>query len=113
MVKIRQIQVYLKTANISGAGTDGSVYLGIAGREFNLDLPNHDDNKQGVEEYYQIDELGQSNVSNPKYNNTTSPQIAIEDVDKLPVYIRFEPHGSNSDWCFQYAKVLAESISNN
>jgi hypothetical protein len=110
MEKIKLINVILKTANIKDAGTDGDVFLGIGGREFNLDN-SYDDRKKGAKDDYQIGPLGQSKVNNPENNNTTSPQIQTEDIDKFPVYIRFEPHGSGPDWCLEYAKMWTVSVS--
>jgi hypothetical protein len=37
MVKMRQIIVKIKTGDLSGAGTNGKIHLGIEGREFRLD----------------------------------------------------------------------------
>ena len=55
MTKIEKILVEVKTGSSSGAGTDGYVYLGIAGREFLLDT-RHDDfekpkSTQGTEQF--------------------------------------------------------------
>ena len=41
MVEINQIIVKIKTSNEVAAGTNGKIYLGIGGREFRLDKPGN------------------------------------------------------------------------
>jgi hypothetical protein len=43
MADITRIEVTTKTGDAPFAGTDGGVYLALGGREFCLDIENHDD----------------------------------------------------------------------
>jgi hypothetical protein len=43
MVKVDTIFVRLKTGDEDGAGTDGDVYLGIRGTEFQIDKSDRND----------------------------------------------------------------------
>ena len=42
MPQINSIQLHLQTGDLSGAGTDGDVYLGVCGREFSIDTTSDD-----------------------------------------------------------------------
>ncbi|WP_328492637.1 hypothetical protein OHS59_07710 [Streptomyces sp. NBC_00414] len=48
MADITQIVAKIETASVGGADSDSNVYLGIAGREFNLASPDVDDFAQGA-----------------------------------------------------------------
>jgi hypothetical protein len=95
MADINRIDVLIATASGSGSGTDGNVYIGVAGREFYIDSAQ-DDFEEGDSFTYV---LGQgANVLNAGLNDPRSPQLSTFDVDRWPVYLRFEPAGDNADW---------------
>lgn len=114
MASITGILCQVITGNISGAGTDGSVYLGIGGREFRLDS-SQDDYEQGSWREYI---LGRA----PLEPNLPSPQIRVnekdrndprvgfaldtENLNRTPVYIRFEPRSSGDNWNLSFATAL-------
>jgi hypothetical protein len=95
MANITRIDVRLATSNRSGAGTDGDVYIGVAGREFNLDTAA-DDFEGGSDRTYILGEG--ANVRNASRNDPRSPQLDTANVDRFPVYLRFEPRGEGPNW---------------
>lgn len=78
-------------------GTDGKVYLGLGGREFRLN--------SGVDDFIAnsapttfVFGLG-STVNNSPDNDPRSPfPLTTENVDKYPIYIRFEPSSDTDIW---------------
>lgn len=105
MAKVERIDVTLKTGNVAEAQSNGQVYLFIGGREFNLKQPPpHDDRKQGAEDTYHLGKNG--NVENPKQNDPTALlPLTTEDVDKFPVWLRFEPEDRTDHWNLEKAGV--------
>jgi hypothetical protein len=103
MSAITQIKAVIHTGDRNGAGTDGTVYLGICGREFKLGRSDVDDfERSSHREYF----LGTSaNVEDATFNDPRSPQLDTADTDRYPVYIRFEPSGDSPDWDFDGAEV--------
>lgn len=95
MADITRIDVRLVTSNRSGAGTDGDVYIGVAGREFNLDTTANDF-ERGSDRTYVLG-VG-ANIKNASRNDPRNPQLDTDDVDRFPVYLRFEPRGSGPNW---------------
>jgi hypothetical protein len=96
MIAVRTILVRIKTER---QGSDGIVYLGIGGTEFMIDSndPDIDDFEPFSDRTYWMGEKpvilpsgSQENYGNPDYNNPLRPyQIFTENLDKFPVYIRF------------------------
>jgi|SRR6185503_8192607 len=103
MSAITQIKATIHTGNRNDAGTDGSVYLGICGREFHLGIDDVNDFVKGkTQDYF----LGSgSNVERPTFNDPRSPQLDTTDADRYPVYIRFEPQGDSPAWNLESASV--------
>ena len=101
MADLTRIDITIQTGNAEGAGTDGEVYLGICGREFHCDSKANDF-ERGSKRTYTFG-TG-SNVLSKNRNDPRKPQLAIEDVDLFPLYIRFEQL-SNSDWNLQFASL--------
>ena len=99
MVNIRRIDLRLYTANRSKAGTDGEVYLGMAGREFNIDSTGNDF-ERGSDRIYTLG-VG-ANIKRPDNNDPRKPQLKTEDLAKYPVYLRFEPKGSGPNWNLEW-----------
>ncbi|QKW09257.1 hypothetical protein HUT18_25615 [Streptomyces sp. NA04227] len=98
MAAITKIDAYVYTADVANAGTNGWVYLGIAGREFHLDS-TEDDFEQGKVFTYTLGDG--ANVKDPAYNDPRSPQLDTDDLDRYPAYLRFEPAGSDPAWCLE------------
>jgi hypothetical protein len=114
MANITGILCQVLTGNVSGAGTDGNVYLGVAGREFRLDSSKDDFERKSWREYI----MG----AGPLEPNLPAPQIRVTNPDKndprkgfpldtdnlnrAPVYIRFEPENSDDNWNLKFAAAL-------
>lgn len=99
---IKSFTVTIKTGDTEGAGTDGHVYLGICGREFFLDSPANDFERGSTFTF----KLGVgANILNKSLNDPAKPQLKSENLDKYPVYIRFEPLDERSDWNITYVNV--------
>jgi hypothetical protein len=111
--QIVEIQVGTETANINGAGTDASIYLGIGGREFNLDNPSRNNFERNQEDAFVFGDRSISNVVFPEGNNPRDPQLTMDDVDRFPVYIRMSDVGNHSrpfnfpadEWIVDYVRV--------
>jgi hypothetical protein len=103
---VTRIEVRLKTGNVDGAGTDCRVYLGIGGREFNLDIRDVDDRKKNSNNVHALGEVG--NVFLSAENDPRTPlALTVEDTSRHPVYIRMSdrcgfPAGG---WNLDYAEV--------
>ena len=105
MAPIVRIDARITTGNRAGAGTDGTVYLGLCGREFKLDSAVNDF-EQGSDRTYILGEGGGagSSVTNPAGNDPRFPQLDTANLD-LPKYVRFEPSGNNPDWNLEFASA--------
>jgi hypothetical protein len=102
MANIIRIDVHVTTGTAGGAGTDGEVYIGIAGREFYIDIA-YDDFEQGSDRIYILGDG--ANIRYEDYNDPCNPQLDTADVDRFPVYLRFEPRGDDANWNLDYIKV--------
>jgi PLAT/LH2 domain-containing protein len=102
MAQIESIQVNINTGDESGAGTDGSIYVGLAGREFHLDT-SADDFERGSSHKYVLG-VG-SDVVNPAVNDPRKQFMQVEDVDAFPIYVRFEPNNDGDNWNLARADV--------
>jgi hypothetical protein len=102
MANINRINVLIVTANASGAGTDGSVYLGVCGREFHTDT-NSDDFERNSSRSYVFGEG--TNVNNASTNDPRHPALFTEDIDKFPIYIRFNPKSGSDSWILDRVSV--------
>ena len=106
MAKITGILCQIITGDVSGAGTDGRVYLGLGGREFCMNSTADENERDSWREYV----MGRG----PVEPNLPAPQVRVLEGDqndprvgfpldtaqliRTPVYIRFEPVGSNANW---------------
>ena len=88
MTAITRIDAQIHTATDALAGTDGDVYIGIGGREFNADSSDNDF-EPGSNPIYTFGDG--HNVLFPDTNDPRNPQLDTADVNKFPVYVRFEP----------------------
>jgi hypothetical protein len=105
---ITRIELRLFTANRSGAGTDGDVFLGVGGREFFVDSAGDvNDFERGNDRTYVFGDG--ADVARPEQNDPRSPwQLTLDDWRLAPRYIRFEP---GSDWDVERADVTIKFSS--
>jgi hypothetical protein len=102
MADITQIQLRLKTPNGEGVGTDGDVFLGIAGREFYIDEDRDDFEKRDDHTYI----LGDSaSILHAEFNDPRTQHLVTDDVLKFPAYIRFEPENRDDNWLLNIVQV--------
>jgi hypothetical protein len=100
---IRSVHALLYTGIEEDAGTDGNVYLGAGGREFRLDAQQNDFARGGQFTY----RFGTfPTVVNAATNDPLQQLIRLEDVDALPLYIRFEPRSGDDRWKLRRAVVV-------
>ncbi len=113
MAQISGLLCQIVTGRLAGAGTDGSVYLGLGGREFHLDSTDDDYEQGSLREYI---------LGAPPIPFVSPPQIRVQnkdkndprkgfpldtiDVDRTPVYIRFEPEDEDDNWNLRFAALL-------
>ena len=102
MAQINSIQLHIQTGGLSGAGTDGDVYLGLGGREFCVDTTS-DDFERGAARVYVLGDG--ATIRNAAVNDPRNPQLFTERVANFPVYIRFQPTTRTDNWQLQRADV--------
>ena len=98
MANINAISVEVKTGSReSSSGTDGRVYLGIGGRDFDLVIDGKEF-QNGTTNMFLLGE-GTNTGADPRNNDPRSPyQLVTETLSKYPVYIRFEPIREDDRW---------------
>ncbi len=97
---IRQVRVEVHTANINNAGTDDPTYISFGGREFRLDNPQDNCERN----YTDLFIYGRgANVTNQHGNNPQS--LTKANVEQFPIYIRKGPDGSNGGWAIGWVTV--------
>jgi hypothetical protein len=102
MAFLNKIKVTITTGRDRGAGTDGSVYLGLAGREFRCDTAA-DDFELGATRDYVFGT--NANIQRPHDNDPRKPPLMLDEADSFPAYIRFA-QGDKSSWLLAGAKVF-------
>jgi hypothetical protein len=102
MTAITSLLVNVQTHASAGAGTDGDVYVGFAGREFWLDT-NADDFEAGSSRTYRLGDG--SNVRNPDDNDPRDPALQVEMADRFPVWVRFTPRSRTDNWVLARATI--------
>ncbi|MFJ3583116.1 hypothetical protein ACIPPS_12925 [Streptomyces sp. NPDC090127] len=108
MADITKIVAKTWTADVAEAKpASGTVYLGIAGREFAMETDGSDFDRDTFQEFVFGED---ANVSNPEYNDPRMPQLTTADLDRYPAYIRLD--GSDG-WCLERATVTIEPGSEN
>ena len=105
MAQIESIHVNIETGDESGAGTDGSIYVGVCGREFHLDT-SADDFEHGSSHEYVLG--AGSDVVNPAVNDPRKQFLQTEDVESFPIYVRFEPNNSGDNWNLARAEMSSQ-----
>ena len=109
MATINKIKVEIVTSNINNAGTNGDVFIAIAGREFKLDSTANDFEQNSRRTYIlgkrAAEEIGTS-VNNPELNDPHTPFVLdTADLNRFPTWIRFEPLGSSPDWNLDFVRA--------
>jgi hypothetical protein len=90
---ISRIEARVRTDIING--TNGLVYLGIAGREFRLNNSGND----FVPNSETIFTLGENNsVKNRELNDPQLPRLRVDDLATFPVYLRFASRVDADHW---------------
>jgi hypothetical protein len=105
MATVKQIIVNLKTSDRAGAGTNGHVYLGLGGREFNLNLST-EDREPGATDSYTLGEG--ANILNKNENDPRAGFGCPLEQGQLiwfPVYIRFQGENFEDSWNLDSAGV--------
>ncbi|GAA3549125.1 hypothetical protein GCM10022419_031830 [Nonomuraea rosea] len=106
---IASIDAHVKTGpddDVAGGSYDDDAYLGIAGREFKLDLPGQNDLDVGQEFHYIYGAGG--NTAYDKYNDPRSPQLTFDDVLSNDVYVRINP--SDDWWHVEHVQVSVRGV---
>ncbi|CAL9467432.1 hypothetical protein [Streptomyces sp. enrichment culture] len=108
MARITRIEAHVRTADVPHGGTQGWVYLGIAGREFVLNASGTADGTRTGNNWTFV--LGEdANVENSAYNDPRRPQLNTDNLDRYPTYVRFEPVGPDPAWCLERVVVSVNS----
>lgn len=102
MARIRSIHLQLNTLGVNDGGTDGDVYLGVCGREFYIDSTTNDF-QSGASKAYIFGEG--ANILHADDNDPRTQGLDTEDVDRFPMYIRFQPKNRDDRWNLQRAQV--------
>ena len=112
MPDIVKILVRVETLNQPGADTGGEVFLGIGGREFNIDSRENNFERNAKELFILGDRRNRPGdwmeVRNKDRNDPRVPlPLHTNDLDKYPVYLRFEPeqYDSAEEWGLNYVFV--------
>ncbi|MGB5091677.1 MAG: hypothetical protein WBN72_12110 [Nitrososphaeraceae archaeon] len=88
---------------MSAAGTDGKIHLGIGGREFRVDKPGNQFQRNNLDTFT----IGlRSDIENPDNVNslpfptgdTYAPNIKDVDIEFSPKCIRFNPNNDGDNW---------------
>ena len=107
---IQKITVDITTTFAKGASTKGAVFLGLGGREFRLDIDDHDDFDEGDDTVYVLGE--DSNVMFPARNDPRAGlPLSLADATRHPVYVRLEPHAKQDDWELANVRVRVDGTS--
>jgi hypothetical protein len=101
MARITQIDVRIETGDRAGAGTDGQVFLGLCGKELLLDRRGEKGADFEPEPTSKPQRFRLGKVSNSLFPQRSDPRkhsLDTGDLDKYPIYIRFEPKDNGDTW---------------
>lgn len=101
MARINRIDVFVETGDITFAGTNGRVYVGVGGREFALDAIGNDFLRFTSFTYV----IGDGDNLKPQIGNNLIQVVDTEDAILLPCYIRFVPKRNVDKWELDTARV--------
>ena len=105
--EIAVIEARVRTSSLQG--TNGFVYLGIAGREFLLDNSGNDF-KPGSDILFT---LGlKPTVRKHELNDPRLPRLRVDDLTTFPVYLRFEPRIASDQWYLDETTVTVNPGDN-
>ncbi len=94
------IQSMTATISTGSSGTDGDVYLGMAGREFKLDTSGNDFQSNSTDTFV----LGNgATVSNKDRNDPRRSNLTQHDLDTYPMYLRLD---GTDGWDLSSAVVI-------
>ena len=104
MATITSVELRIRTADTTDAGTDGDVFLGFGGREFFVDSGG-DDFARGADRVYIFGE--NANVLRPDENDPRSPlPIDSNELSRFPIYLRLAA-GAGMDWHIGLVHLVA------
>lgn len=111
--QIREIRAIIHTRSGASAGTDSDVWLGIGGREFDLDRPGIGDFEPGPPNEFvlgNVDSNAQGNIENAFHNDPRFPyHMTVKSLDIFPTYLRFHP--SHDDfWEAEDIEVIVRTL---
>jgi len=111
MTKINRIEARIITGDITDAGTDGTVYLGICGREFKLDSSEEDFDRKSDATYVLGQALEGERIVLDRAHNDPREDYPLdsENLEKFPAYIRFDQDPSTSAWNLDAVSVTIKS----
>ena len=109
MANITIMEATFATSRRDKAGTNGDVYIGIGGREFNVDSEIDDFEPPPAppspEEYYLYRFGEASTVKFAARNDPRDPQLLTEELDRYPVYVRFAPQNRDDHWHLGFVEL--------
>lgn len=103
---INKLHIVITTDNANNADTDGTVFLGIGGREFCCDS-SADDRERGSTQTYVFGEG--ANVTRAPANDPRNPSLDAASIDRLPVYLRFE--SGDDHWAVRRAQLTVNDAA--
>ena len=107
MADVNVLKAEIKTGTRETAsGTDGHVFLGIGGREFQLIIDAKRDFQSGSVDTFVLGE-GSNIGTDPRDNDPRSPyQLVTDTLSMYPLYIRFEPTREDDRWEIDEINVI-------
>jgi hypothetical protein len=103
---VTKIEVRLRTGS---NGTDAAVFLGLGGREFNLDLPDKNDREPNDNDTYILG--AGANVAVPGDNDPRLDlPLSVSDVNNFPIYIRMDGQVDDA-WSLREVEVRVNPSS--
>jgi hypothetical protein len=109
MTDINKIKVSFTTNAQQPKDSNGESFLFIGGREFRVNqVVPHGDKKPGKQDIITLGEG--TNAEAPTFHDPRKPYgtaepLTIEDVEKHPMWIRFDPVDGNDNWHLDFARV--------
>jgi hypothetical protein len=91
-------------------GSNGQSFLFIGGREFRVNQKGVDDKKPGGQDTITLGEIAageeRTATEDADFNDPRKPYpLVYEEIDKYPIWLRFEPVDASDNWLLDRAKV--------
>ena len=103
----RQNQGVVDDKRSAAQDSNGESFLFIGGREFRINQTDHGDKQPGKEDVVTLGEG--STAVDPTFHDPQKPygtaEPLIEDLDKYPVWLRFDPVDGKDNWHLDRALV--------